>query len=237
MLLGGGIEKGSGTLLMGPAGAGKSLLSLQFVVSAIARGETAALFIFDEELGLLIDRARLLGMDLEALRAQGSLFIEQVDAAELSPGEFTHRVRTRIDQHQVKTVVIDSLNGYQAAMPEEQFLVLHIHELLQYLNRQGVSTFLTLAQHGLVGDMKAPVDITYIADTVILLRYFEAFGEVRRAISVIKKRFGSHQSSIREFRVGKGGIAVGEPLRGFQGILTGVPAFVANDRDQLLKDR
>jgi circadian clock protein KaiC len=222
---------------MGPAGAGKSLLSLQFVVSAITRGEKAALFIFDEELGLLIDRARLLGMDLEALCAQGNLFIEQVDAAELSPGEFTHKVRTSVDQHQVKTVVVDSLNGYQAAMPEEQFLVLHIHELLQYLNRQGVSTFLTLAQHGLVGDMKAPVDITYIADTVILLRYFEAFGEVRRAISVIKKRFGSHQSSIREFRVGKGGIAVGEPLRGFQGILTGVPAFVANDRDQLLKDR
>jgi circadian clock protein KaiC len=236
-LLGGGIEKGSGTLLMGPAGAGKSLLSLQFVVSAITRGEKAALFIFDEELGLLIDRARLLGMDLEALCAQGNLFIEQVDAAELSPGEFTHKVRTSVDQHQVKTVVVDSLNGYQAAMPEEQFLVLHIHELLQYLNRQGVSTFLTLAQHGLVGDMKAPVDITYIADTVILLRYFEAVGEVRRAISVIKKRFGSHQSSIREFRVGKGGIAVGEPLRGFQGILTGVPAFVANDRDQLLKDR
>ena len=236
-LLGGGIEKGSGTLLMGPAGAGKSLLSLQFVVSAITRGEKAALFIFDEELGLLIDRARLLGMDLEALCAQGNLFIEQVDAAELSPGEFTHKVRTSVDQHQVKTVVIDSLNGYQAAMPEEQFLVLHIHELLQYLNRQGVSTFLTLAQHGLVGDMKAPVDITYIADTVILLRYFEAVSEVRRAISVIKKRFGSHQSSIREFRVGKGGIAVGEPLRGFQGILTGVPAFVANDRDQLLKDR
>jgi circadian clock protein KaiC len=236
-LLGGGIEKGSGTLLMGPAGAGKSLLSLQFVVSAITRGEKAALFIFDEELGLLIDRARLLGMDLEALCAQGNLFIEQVDAAELSPGEFTHKVRTSVDQHQVKTVVVDSLNGYQAAMPEEQFLVLHIHELLQYLNRQGVSTFLTLAQHGLVGDMKAPVDITYIADTVILLRYFEAFGEVRRAISVIKKRFGSHQSSIREFRVGKGGIAVGEPLRGFQGILTGVPAFVENNRDQLLEER
>jgi circadian clock protein KaiC len=236
-LLGGGIEKGSGTLLMGPAGAGKSLLSLQFVVSAITRGEKAALFIFDEELGLLIDRARLLGMDLEALCAQGSLFIEQVDAAELSPGEFTYKVRTSVDQHQVKTVVVDSLNGYQAAMPEEQFLVLHIHELLQYLNRQGVSTFLTLAQHGLVGDMKAPVDITYIADTVILLRYFEAVGEVRRAISVIKKRFGSHQSSIREFRVGKGGIAVGEPLRGFQGILTGVPAFVENNRDQLLEER
>jgi len=236
-LLGGGIERGSSTLLIGPSGAGKTLLTLQFAVAAAERGEKAALFIFDEELGLLIDRARLLGMDLEALCAQGNLFIEQVDAAELSPGEFTHKVRTSVDQHQVKTVVVDSLNGYQAAMPEEQFLVLHIHELLQYLNRQGVSTFLTLAQHGLVGDMKAPVDITYIADTVILLRYFEAVGEVRRAISVIKKRFGSHQSSIREFRVGKGGIAVGEPLRGFQGILTGVPAFVENNRDQLLEER
>jgi circadian clock protein KaiC len=236
-LLGGGLEKGSGTLLMGPAGAGKSLLSLQFVVSAIERGEKAALFIFDEELGLLIDRAKLMGMDLKALCATGSLFIDQVDAAELSPGEFTHMVRTSVDRHQVKTVVIDSLNGYQSAMPEEQFLVLHIHELLQYLNRQGVSTFMPIAQHGLVGDMKSPVDVTYLADTVILLRYFEAFGEIRRAISVMKKRFGSHQSSIREYRVGNSGIVVGEPLRGFQGILTGVPAFAEQDRDQLLEAR
>ncbi len=235
-LLGGGIEKGSGTLLMGPAGAGKSLLALQFAVSAVHRGEKAALFIFDEELGLLVDRARLMGIDLDALCATGNLFIEQVDAAELSPGEFTHRVRSSVDRQQVKTVVIDSLNGYQSAMPEEQFLVLHIHELLQYLNRQGVSTFLTIAQHGLVGDMKSPVDVTYIADTVILLRYFEAFGQVRRALSIIKKRFGSHQSSIREFRVGREGIAVGEPLTGFQGILSGIPSFARQDRDQLLED-
>ncbi len=236
-LLGGGIEKGSGTLLMGPAGAGKSLLALQFAVSAVNRGEKAALFIFDEELGLLIDRAKLMGMDLEALCATGNLFIEQVDAAELSPGEFTYRVRASVDQHQVKTVVIDSLNGYQSAMPEEQFLILHIHELLQYLNRQGASTFLTVAQHGLVGDMKSPVDVTYLADTVILLRYFEAFGEVRRAISIIKKRFGSHESSIREFRVGSSGIALGPALEGFQGVLSGIPTFADSDRKRLLKDR
>jgi circadian clock protein KaiC len=236
-LLGGGVEKGSGTLLMGPAGAGKSLLALQFAVSAVGRGEKAALFIFDEELGLLIDRAKLMGIDLDALCATGNLFIEQVDAAELSPGEFTHQVRTRVDRQQVKTVVIDSLNGYQSAMPEEQFLILHIHELLQYLNRQGASTFLTVAQHGLVGDMKSPVDVTYLADTVILLRYFEALGQVRRAISIIKKRFGSHESSIREFRVSSSGITIGEPLDGFQGVLSGVPAFADSDRDRLLKDR
>jgi circadian clock protein KaiC len=236
-LLGGGIEKGSGTLLMGPAGAGKSLLALQFAVSAVNRGEKAALFIFDEELGLLVDRARLVGIDLDALRATGNLFVEQVDAAELSPGEFTHKVRTSVDRQQVKTVVIDSLNGYQSAMPEEQFLVLHIHELLQYLNRQGVSTFLTIAQHGLVGDMKSPVDVTYIADTVILLRYFEAFGQVRRAISIIKKRFGSHQSSIREFRVSSRGVALGPALEGFQGVLSGLPMFADSDRDRLLQDR
>jgi circadian clock protein KaiC len=236
-LLGGGIEKGSGALLMGPAGAGKSLLAVQFAVSAVRRGERAALFIFDEELGLLIDRAKLMGFDLQAMVDTGDLLIEQVDAAELSPGEFTHKVRTSVDQHQVKTLVIDSLNGYQSAMPEEQFLVLHIHELLQYLNRQGVSTLLTVAQHGLVGDMKSPVDITYLADTVILLRYFEAFGQVRRAISIIKKRFGSHQGSIREFRITGAGIEVGAPLEGFQGILTGVPAFAESDRDRLLGDR
>jgi circadian clock protein KaiC len=235
-LLGGGIEQGSSTLLIGPAGAGKSLLALQFAVAAAQRGEKAALFIFDEELGLLLDRAKLLGMDLEALRATGNLFIEQIDAAEQSPGEFTHRVRTRIDRDAVKTVVIDSLNGYQAAMPEEQFLVLHVHELLQYLNRQGASTFLTVAQHGLVGDMKAPVDITYIADTVILLRYFEAFGRIRRALSIIKKRFGSHENTIREIRIDSRGISIGEPLEGFQGVLRGVPVFTDKDSTPLLED-
>jgi circadian clock protein KaiC len=144
-----------------------------------------------------------LGIDLEAMEESGSLIIEQVDAAELSPGEFAARVRNCVAEQNIQTVVIDSLNGYQAAMPQEQFLVLHIHELLQYLNRQGASTFLTVAQHGLVGDMKAPVDVTYLADTVILLRYFEATGRVRRAISVIKKRSGAHENTIREFTSAK----------------------------------
>jgi circadian clock protein KaiC len=187
------------------------------------------LFIFDEELGLALRPRQAAGLGPGSLVRHGHLFIEQVDAAELSPGEFAYKVRSSVDRQQVKTVVIDSLNGYQSAMPEEQFLILHIHELLQYLNRQGASTFLTLAQHGLVGEMKSPVDITYIADTVILLRYFEAFGQVRRAISIIKKRFGSHESSIREFRVSSGGIAVGPALAGFQGVLSGVPAFADSD--------
>jgi circadian clock protein KaiC len=235
-LLGGGVERGSSTLVMGPSGAGKTLLTLQFAVAAAERGEKAALFIFDEELGLLLDRAKLLGMDLEGLHASGSLLIEQIDAAEQSPGEFAHRVRTSIDRHAVRTVVIDSLNGYEAAMPDEQSLVLHIHELLQYLNRQGVSTFLTMAQHGLVGDMKSPVDITYLADTVILLRFFEAFGQVRRAISIIKKRFGTHENTIREIRVTGNGISVGDPLYGFQGVLRGVPVLSDKDGSSLLTD-
>ena len=196
-LLGGGVEQGTSTLILGPAGTGKSLLVLRFAVAAIERGERAAMFIFDEDVGLLVARAKGLGIDLEALRNDGRLVLEAVDAAEMSPGEFAHRVRNSVEDVGVRTVVIDSLNGYQAAMPEEQFLVLHMHELLTFLNRRGASTFLTVAQHGLVGDMKAPVDVTYLADTVVLLRYFEAQGRVRRAISVIKKRAGPHEDTIR----------------------------------------
>ncbi|MGN6319695.1 ATPase domain-containing protein [Trinickia sp.] len=225
-LLGGGIERGSSTLVIGPSGTGKSTFSLQFISAALARGEKAALFVFDEELGLLFDRTRQMGFDLEAARDAGNLHVEQVDAAELSPGEFAHRVRNCVDRAQAATVVIDSLNGYQSAMPEENALVLHIHELLQYLNRRGASTFLTVAQHGLVGDMKAPVDVTYLADTVILLRYFEARGRVRRAVSVIKKRTGRHEETIREYRIGESGLTVGAALDEFQGVLRGVPTFV-----------
>ena len=221
-LLGGGIEQGSSTLVLGPAGTGKSTFLFQFIAAAIARGEKAAYFVFDEELGLLFNRTKAMGFDLETLRAQGKLYIEQVDAAEMSPGEFAHRV----SQADAKTVAIDSLNGYQSAMPEEKSLVLHIHGLIQHLNRLGASTFLTIAQHGLLGDMKAPVDITYLADTVILLRYFEALGNVRRAVSVIKKRTGHHEDTIREYRIGPTGLILGEPLREFQGILRGVPDFV-----------
>jgi circadian clock protein KaiC len=174
-LLGGGIERGSSVLMLGPAGTGKSLLALTFVAGAVQRGEKAAMFVFDEELGLLFERAKGVGIHLQRMVDSGNLVIEQIDAAELTPGELSERVRHCVEEHHARTVVIDSLNGYQAAMPEEQALVLHMHELLQYLNRQGASTFLTVAQHGLVGDMKAPVDVTYHADTVLLLRYFEAF--------------------------------------------------------------
>src|SRR6201747_1197043 len=232
-LLGGGIEAGSSTLILGPAGTGKSLAVIVFVVAAVARGEKAALFVFDEELGLLFARMKGLGIDLDAMQTSGHLFIEQVDAAEMSPGEFAHRVRKRVDEDHIKTVVIDSLNGYQAAMPEENSLILHMHELLQYLNRRGAATFMTVAQHGLVGDMKAPVDVTYLADTVILLRYFEALGSVRRAMSIIKKRTGAHESTIREYRIDSRGLTIGEPLDGFQGILRGVPVYVGENRPLL----
>jgi circadian clock protein KaiC len=232
-LLGGGIESGSSTLILGPAGTGKSLVAIVFVVAAISRGEKAALFVFDEELGLLFSRMKGLGIDLEKLQQDQLLTIEQVDAAELSPGEFAHRVRRRVDEDNIKTVVIDSLNGYQAAMPEENSLILHMHELLQYLNRRGAATFMTVAQHGLVGDMKAPIDVTYLADTVVLLRYFEAVGSVKRAMSIIKKRTGSHESTIREYRIGRNGLTIGGPLDGFQGILRGVPVYVGEGRPLL----
>jgi circadian clock protein KaiC len=235
-LLGGGIESGSSTLVLGPAGTGKSLVVIMFIVAAVKRGEKAALFVFDEELGLLYSRMKALGIDLEAMQRNGDLFIEQVDAAELSPGEFAHGVRKRVDEDNVKTVVIDSLNGYQAAMPEENSLILHVHELLQYLNRRGAATFMTVAQHGLVGDMKAPVDVTYLADTVILLRYFEALGSVRRAMSIIKKRTGEHEATIREYRIDNHGLTIGEPLDGFQGVLRGVPVYVGGGQP-LLEER
>jgi circadian clock protein KaiC len=171
-----------------------------------------------------------MGIDLKSHSKEGMLIIDQIDAAELSPGEFSHRVRSSVVDQGVSMVVIDSLNGYQAAMPEEHALLLHMHELLQYLNRRGVSTFLTVAQHGLVGDMKSPVDVTYLADTVVLMRYFEADGRVRRAVSVIKKRTGPHEDTIREFQITGQGIQVGPALREFQGVLRGVPTYVGNPR-------
>lgn len=232
-LLGGGVERGSSVLILGPAGTGKSLLALTFISGAIQRGEKAVMFVFDEELGLLIQRAKGLGVDLREMIDSGGLVLEQVDAAELTPGEFADRVRCCVELNGAQTVVIDSLNGYQAAMPEENALILHLHELLQYLNRQGATTFLTVAQHGLVGDMKAPVDVTYLADTVILLRYFEARGRVRRAISVVKKRTGQHENTIREYRIGGATITLGEPLIDFQGVLRGVPVLVGTRQDLL----
>ena len=227
-LLGGGIAAGSSTLVIGPAGAGKSLLVLQYIAAAIAAGDRAGLFVFDEELSLLLARAKALGFDLAAMAEAGKLFIEQVDAAELSPGEFAHRVRACVDREGIGIVAIDSLNGYQQAMPEEQYVILHLHELLQYLNRRGAATFLTVAQHGMIGDMRQTIDVTYIADSVIMLRFFEAHGRVRRAMSVVKKRAGSHEDTIREFRIGGNGIVLGHPLEEFQGVLRGVPTYVGS---------
>jgi circadian clock protein KaiC len=232
-LLGGGVERGSSVLVLGPSGSGKSLLTLHFARAAVERGEKVALFVFDEELGLLFERSKKISIDLEAMRDSGAAIVEQVDAAELSPGEFAYRVRERVDQNRVKTVIIDSLNGYQAAMPQENELLLHVHELLQYLNRQGATTFVTVAQHGLAGDMRSPVDITYLADSVILLRYFEAMGRVRRAMSVIKKRSGRHEDTIREYMIGQSGLRIGKPLVEFNGVLRGIPSY-AGTPDPLL---
>jgi circadian clock protein KaiC len=167
-----------------------------------------------------------MGIDLESMCNNGDLLVAQVDAAEISPGEFAHRVRTAVEKDNIQTVAIDSLNSYQNSMPQEQYLILHMHELLRYLNRVGAATFLTVAQHGMVGDMKSPVDVTYLADTVILLRYFEAFGQVRRAISILKKRTGHHENTIREFSIGSEGLTVGPVLENFQGVLRGVPEYV-----------
>jgi circadian clock protein KaiC len=225
-LLGGGVDKGSSTLVLGPAGNGKSLLALQYAHAAMRRGEKVGMFIFDEEITLLFRRALAMGIDLARFQEQGLLLISQIDAAELSPGEFSHHVQQCVEANGAQLVIIDGLNGYQAAMPEERSLLLHIHELLQYLNRSGVSTFLTVAQHGLVGDMQTPVDVTYLADTVILLRYFEAQGRVRRAISVVKKRTGTHEDTIREFQISRNGLTVGPVLQNFHGVLRGVPTLV-----------
>jgi circadian clock protein KaiC len=225
-LIGGGLPEGSSTLLMGPSGTGKTLLALRFLASTIEAGKRAALFMFDEERSLLFLRAKSLGLDLTTLQKSGNLIVDQLDAAELAPGEFSHRVRSLVDRESIRTVVIDSLNGYQAAMPEEQFLTLHLHELLQYLNRQGATTLFTLAQHGMIGEMKQPVDVTYLADAVIMLRYFEALGRVRRAISVMKKRGGGHEDTIREFTISSKGLTIGDPLHEFHGVLRGVPSYV-----------
>lgn len=227
-LLGGGIDFGTSTLLVGPAGCGKSSVAISYARTAAARGDRAALFAFDERSETLLHRAAGLGMDLRPLIEAKALTLQQVDPAELSPGEFAATVRRAVDGADgyapAKVVVIDSLNGYLHSMPEEDFLTVQMHELLTYLGHKGVVTFLVLAQHGMIGSMQAPVDTTYLADTVVLFRYFEAAGEVRQAISVVKKRSGTHERTIRELKM-DGGLRVGDPLVEFRGVLTGTPTF------------
>jgi circadian clock protein KaiC len=230
-LLGGGLSRGTSTLLLGPAGTGKSTVANQYVMAAAARGEHAAMFLFDESVATLFERSEALGMDVESLVNAGRVGVRQVDPAELSPGEFVHAVRQTVEQDKCRLVVIDSLNGYLNAMPSERHLTLHLHELLTYLGQQGVTTLLLMAQHGLVGgSVNVPVDASYLADTVILMRYFEAVGEVRQAISVIKKRTGRHERTIREvhFESGKG-VVIGEPVREFHGVLSGAPALARKE--------
>ncbi len=229
-LVGGGLDRGTSVLLMGPAGCGKSSLAVQYAVAAAARGEKAALFTFDESLLTLYARAAGLGMDLWGDVQAGRVLVRQIDPAELSPGEFAHAVRRSVENDGVKIVVIDSLNGYMNAMPEERFLTIQLHEILSYLGQRGVVTFLVVAQHGLLGAaMRSPVDASYLADTVVLLRYFETAGRLRRAISVVKKRSGMHETTLREFRLGGDGFWVGDPLDNFHGVLTGVPTLLLPD--------
>lgn len=228
-LMGGGLQYGSSVVLMGPAGSGKSTLAIQYARAAAARGESAAIFTFDERLETILERTEGLGMDIGREVESGVIRVQPIDTAEMSPGEFAHHVRSSVEPSAGKpgarVVVIDSLNGYLYAMPEERFLIAQLHELLTYLGHKGVVTFLIVAQHGLLGSMNSPVDTTYLADSVILFRYFEAGGEVRQAISVVKKRSGDHERTIREMRLGRDGIGIGEPLRDFQGVLTGTPTY------------
>lgn len=226
-MLGGGLARGSSTLLLGAAGTGKSSLATQYACAAALRGERAAMFLFDEAVATFMERSAGLGMDLNPLIEDGRLSLREVNPAELSPGELSHLVRQAVDRDKIRLVVIDNLNGYLNAMPNEKLLTLHLHEMLAYLGHQGVTTILIMAQHGLLsGNADAPVDTSYLADAVILLRFFEARGEVRQAISVIKKRTGAHERSIRELHFDKKGLSVGEPLRNFQGVLTGSPTLV-----------
>jgi circadian clock protein KaiC len=230
-LLGGGLDRGTSALLMGPAGCGKSSLALQCVVAAAGRGERSAVFTFDESLGTLLARAEGLGMGLTAHLEAGRVTAQQVDPAEMSPGEFAHQARRAVESGGARLVVIDSLNGYLNAMPDERFLTVQLHELLTYLGQQGAVTLLVVAQHGLLGTgMHSPVDASYLADAVVLLRYFEAAGRLRRAVSVVKKRGGRHEDTLREFRMEPGGLSVGEPLEQFHGILTGTPSLAGGAR-------
>ena len=224
-LLGGGLERGTNALLLGAAGVGKSSLALSYAIAAAQRGEVAAIFAFDEGRGTLEARARSLGLPLQDALDRGKVIFQQIDPAEMSPGEFAAIVRRRVERDAAQVVVIDSLNGYLNAMPDGRFLVLQMHELLSYLGQQGVLTILVLAQHGLVGPVEMPLDISYLSDAVLMLRYFEHAGTVRRALSVVKKRSGDHEHTIREFQLGSTGLQVGAPLHQFSGVFSGTPVY------------
>lgn len=230
-LLGGGIEQGTSTLLVGAPGTGKSTVAVQFALAAAQRGDHAALYLFDESIATLLTRCQGMGMDLRPHVDAGRISLRQVDPAELSPGELVHAIRDAVTRRNAAVVVIDSLNGYLNAMPDERFLIIQLHELLTFLGQAGVATMLVGAQHGLIGmQMSTPVEASYLADAVLMLRYYELEGEVRQAISIIKKRGGAHERTIRAFTMSNTGIHVGEPLRHFRGILSGLPVPIGAER-------
>jgi circadian clock protein KaiC len=241
-LLGGGLPAGTSTLLIGPAGTGKSTIATQFASAAARLGHRVAMFVFDENVGTFRSRSQKLGLGIDAAMRDGRITVQQVDPAELSSGEFAAIVRRAAEGtaglgEPARVVIVDSLNGYLNAMPEEKFLTAQLHELLTYLGQQGVVTILTVTMSGMVGNMHAPVDTTYLADNVILFRYFEAAGHVRRAISVVKKRNGPHERTIRELDLNENGIVIGEPLTGFQGVLTGVPTYIGQSAPLMTSQR
>lgn len=235
-LLGGGLERGTSALLIGGAGVGKSSVAMTYAIAAAERGERAAIFAFDEGLGTMYARATGLGIPLQAHVDGGRIRVQQIDPAEMSPGEFASLVRRSVEEDHVRIIVIDSLNGYLNAMPGERYLILQMHELLSFLNQLGVVTILVLAQHGLMGPMETPLDISYLSDAVLMLRYFEAEGRVRRAMSLVKKRSGGHEDTIREFRLGSAGLQVGPPLTQFRGIFTGTPVYSGSSLPLLEND-
>ena len=227
-LLGGGLVRGTNTLMVGPSGIGKTTLSTRCLLSALERGEQAAYYLFDEGLGTFFARSIQLGLDPRPYLDSGQLTINHIDPAELSPGEFAQMLRDAVEQRMTRFIVIDSLNAYLQAMPGEQYLTLQMHELLSYLNQQGVTTVLVLGQHGLIGEGHTDVDLSYLSDSTVLMRFFEARGKVRRAISVMKSRTTQHATTIHELQLGEGGVRIGEPLEGFEGVLTGIPNYHGN---------
>ena len=235
-LLAGGPLRGTSTLLTGAAGTGKTTIALQYIHAACARGECSTIYQFDERIGTLLARARAFNLDLQKYLDNGCLRIEQIDPAEISPGEFAARIRGEVEGRGTRMIVLDSLNGYMAAMPQEQQLILQMHELMSYLSQQGVVTFLINPQQGLLGTMATNLNVSYVADAVVLLRFFEAGGRLRKAISVVKNRAGPHEDAIRELRIDARGVRVGEPLTEFRGVMTGTPEYVGAG-NPLMEDR
>jgi circadian clock protein KaiC len=229
-MLGGGLDRGTSNMFMGPPGTGKSTIALKFALAAALRNEKVLFFAFDETIGTMVNRTTKLGINIAPHIKNGRIKVEQIDPAEISPGELAHRIRDAVED-KTRMVIIDSINGYLNALPAERYLNLQLHELLTFLNQQGVITIMVLAQQGLVGSMQSIVDLTYLADTVVLLRYFEARGVVKQALSIIKKRSGNHERVIREIVIRKGGIELSQPLVHMQGVLTGIPTFTEQPMD------